>query len=43
MKKVILKSNQDYFELLNKYKEQIIIYEVSFTKTMKIRVIYDII
>ena len=43
MKKIILKTNEDYFDLLNKYKEQIIIYEVTFTKSKKIRVIYDII
>lgn len=42
MKKVILKTNREYFDFINKYKNQIEIYEVNFTKTMRIRVFYDI-
>lgn len=42
MKKVILKTNSEYFDFINKYKNQIEIYEVNFTKTMRIRVFYDI-
>ena len=42
MKKLLLKTNKEYFDFINKYKDQINIYEVSFTKKMKIRVFYDI-
>lgn len=42
MKKIILKKNEDYFNFINNYKEQIIVYMVNFTKTMQIRVFYDI-
>ena len=42
MKKVILKTNREYFDFINKYKNQINIYMVNFTKTMQIRVFYDI-
>lgn len=43
MKKIILKNNESYFKFLNKYKNQINVYMVNFTKTMQIRVFYDII
>lgn len=42
MKKIIFNSNIDYLKFYNKYKEQIEIYSLSFTKTMKIRLFYDI-
>ena len=42
MKKVILKTNKEYFDFINKYKRQIEIYQINFTKTMQIRVFYDI-
>lgn len=42
MKKVTLKTNKEYFDFINKYKNQINIYMVNFTKTMQIRVFYDI-
>lgn len=43
MKKLILKTNEDYFNFLEKYKEQIEIIKLEFTKTMQIRLFYDII
>lgn len=42
MKKIILKTNEDYFNFLEKYKEQIEIIKLEFTKTMQIRLFYDI-
>lgn len=42
MKRIRLRTNEEYFNFLNKYKNQIEIYSVSFTKTMQIRVFYDI-
>lgn len=42
MKKILLKDNKDYFNFINKYKDQINVYAVNFTKTWKIRVFYDI-
>lgn len=42
MKRIILKTNNDYFEFFNKYKDQINIYMINFTKAGKIRVFYDI-
>lgn len=43
MKRILFKTNKDYFDFINKFKEQINVYEVSFTKKMKIRLFYDII
>lgn len=43
MKKIICKTNKSYFDFINKYKEQINVYMINFTKTMQIRVFYDII
>lgn len=42
MKKIICKTNESYFNFINKYKEQINVYMINFTKTMQIRVFYDI-
>lgn len=42
MKKIIFKNNKDYFDFYNKHKEQITVYSLSFTKTMQIRLFYDI-
>lgn len=42
MKKIICKTNKSYFDFINKYKGQVEIYMVNFTKTMQIRVFYDI-
>ena len=42
MKKIILKTNEDYFKFLDMYKEQIKIYSLTFTKTRLIRLFYDI-
>lgn len=42
MKKIILKNNKEYFDFLNKYKGQIEIFKLEFTKTMQIRLFYDI-
>ena len=42
MRKIIFKTNNDYFTFFNKYKERLIIYEINFTKTMQIRLFYDI-
>lgn len=42
MKKKIFKTNKDYFDFINKYKAQIEVYRVDFTKTMQIRLFYDI-
>lgn len=42
MKRKYFRSNKDYFEFINKYKEHIEIYELTFTKTRLIRLSYDI-
>lgn len=42
MKKKIFKTNKEYLEFFTKYKEQLIIYQLNFTKTMQIRLFYDI-
>lgn len=42
MRKIIFKTNKDYLEFYNKYKDKLSIYSLSFTKTMKIRLFYDI-
>lgn len=42
MKKIYFKSNEDYFKFYNTHKEQIIVYSLNYTKTMKIRLFYDI-
>ena len=42
MKRIILKTNEDYFKFLEKYKNQLKIYSLSFTKTRLIRLFYDI-
>lgn len=42
MKKIIFKTNEEYFKFIEKYKGQINVYLVNFTKTMKIRLFYDI-
>lgn len=42
MKRIIFKTNKEYFDFFNKYKNQIEIYSLNFTKTMKIRLFYDI-
>lgn len=42
IKKILIKTNDEYFDFIRRYKEQIHIYEVSFTKTGKIRLFYDI-
>lgn len=42
MKKLIFKSNSKYLEFINKYREQIIVYELNFTKIGNIRLFYDI-
>lgn len=42
MRKIIFKTNKDYLEFYNKYKDKLTIYSLSFTKTMKIRLFYDI-
>ena len=42
MKKILFKENKDYFDFFNKYREQITIYKLDFTKKWKIRVFYDI-
>ena len=43
MKKLILKTNEEYFNFINRYREQLTVYEVYYTKTGKIRIFYDII
>lgn len=42
MKRKYFRSNNDYFEFINKYKNNIEIYELRFTKTRLIRLSYDI-
>ena len=42
MKRKYFRSNKDYFEFINKYKNNIEIYELRFTKTRLIRLSYDI-
>lgn len=42
MKRKYFRSNKDYFEFINKYKETIEIHELTFTKTRLIRLSYDI-
>ncbi len=42
MKRKYFRSNNDYFEFINKYKNDIEIYELTFTKTRLIRLSYDI-
>lgn len=42
MKRIIFKTNNDYLEFINKYKEQIEVYSLSFTKKRQIRLFYDI-
>lgn len=42
MKKIIFKTNEAYLDFINKYKEQIEVYYISFTKTRQIRLFYDI-
>ena len=42
MKKKYFRTNEKYFEFINKYKESIEIYELTFTKTRLIRLSYDI-
>lgn len=43
MKKIIFKSNDDYFKFYNQFKDNIQIFQLKFTKTMKIQLFYDII
>ena len=42
MRKIIFNTNDEYFTFYNKYKEMLKIYTINFTKTMKIRLFYDI-
>lgn len=42
MKKIIFKTNDDYFKFFNKFKDNIIVYSLDFTKKMQIRLFYDI-
>ena len=42
MKKIIFNTNEEYLKFYNLYKEQIKVYSLNFTKTMKIRLFYDI-
>ena len=42
MRKIIFKNNKEYLDFYNRYKEKLTIYSLSFTKTMKIRLFYDI-
>jgi hypothetical protein len=42
MRKKIFKTNKEYLDFFAKYKEQIKIYQLNFTKTMQIRLFYDI-
>ena len=42
MKKIIFKTNNDYLYFYNKYKDNIIVYSLDFTKKMQIRLFYDI-
>ena len=42
MKKIIFKENVDYFKFYNRYKDKLIVYGLNFTKTMQIRLFYDI-
>ena len=42
MKKITFKTNEEYFKFYNQFKDNIKIYEVKLTKTMKIRLFYDI-
>lgn len=43
MRRLLFKTNKEYFDFINNYKEQIRVYEVYYTKTGKIRLFYDII
>lgn len=42
MRKIIFNTNEDYFKFFNRYKDKLTIYALNFTKTMKIRLFYDI-
>lgn len=42
MRKIIFKTNDEYLSFFNRYKERILVYSLNFTKTMKIRLFYDI-
>lgn len=42
MRRKYFRTNKSYFEFINKYKENIEIYELTFTKTRLIRLSYDI-
>lgn len=42
MRKIIFNTNSEYLDFIRKHKDQIKIYSLSFTKTMKIRLFYDI-
>lgn len=42
MRRKYFKTNRDYFNFINKYKETINIYELTYTKTRLIRLSYDI-
>lgn len=42
MRRKYFKTNRDYFNFINKYKETLEIYELTFTKTRLIRLSYDI-
>ena len=42
MKRKYFRTNKDYFNFINKYKETLEIYELIFTKTRLIRLTYDI-
>ena len=42
MRKIIFNNNEEYFKFYNRYKEKLEVYYLNFTKTMKIRLFYDI-
>ena len=42
MRRKYFRFNNEYFEFINKYKNEIEIYELTFTKTRLIRLSYDI-
>ena len=42
MKKLIFKNNNKYLEFINRYREQITVYKLDFTKVGNIRLFYDI-
>ncbi len=42
MKKIKFKNNENYFDFINKYKDNIHVYMITFTRTMQINLFYDI-